>query len=266
MEDDASAIKDLGWRQGALLPSSLLSSLSDNGLLGNEDTTNALAVVVSHDCDVTHPSLEAEPLVDILLALKVDRAGRNNSARKFYSVVENDSIVLEFSANRLYRIQRENLSKCEPDQSLILSRENIDEIASWLARRYIRSGFPDEFNKRARKASDDARKKLKTDPTLFRGIHIFLSEEELAEGQDYDILVCGVMYEDKHASEDLRTKAEELIGLLANFLNSCEGITVKDKLVVPDDEFSLKDFRLSKRWDFDELSFRTGDLADVHGV
>src|SRR5690606_26491633 len=61
---DGARIKDLGWRQGSILPRALCQELQSIGDLGVPAEGDAVLVVVSHDCDVTNASLLNEPKVE----------------------------------------------------------------------------------------------------------------------------------------------------------------------------------------------------------
>ena len=267
--EDASIIKDKGWRQGSVLSATLLGDLIADGLIPGSFSHLDIAIVISHDCDVTHVSLASEPTVEVLIGQRVDAAHpdfiESKSPRKYHLKIGNDdtAATLEFLAHQRFAFSRQRLAIYQPESSLALSQDEISRIALWVARRYTRAAFPDEFNKRTRAVTQKVRGRLKKNISLFSGIYLFLQDEELEAEKSYNVDVCGVMFKEKFEQETLRTKAQGLIGGVEAALNGCEGVDVGESEVRPDDEFSLNDVRFWKRWDFDELSFRAGDLDDL---
>jgi len=270
VEDDASELKEAGWRQGSVLSETLLRSILDNGYSLDVSVDGCVAVVISHDCDVTNESLRAEPFAEILMGSIVDSSDPNfvesKSPRKYHLQVEDPTTVIEFYASRLYRVRRNLLKGHEPDITIVLSKDNIKELASWIARRYTRHALPDEFNNRVGTASKKARDKLKRDLSLFSGIYVFLQDEELPPDVTYNIDLRGIMKKESYDRQNLRTKAENLLGNIAGTLDNCDGISVEEVAVRSEDEFTLNDLRSWKRWDFDDLSFRGRDFEDIQAV
>jgi hypothetical protein len=65
--------RDTPWRQGHVLTNASSVAL---GVLREEDAAVALAVVISHDCDLAQ-SPETEPAVEIIVARRVQAADGN---------------------------------------------------------------------------------------------------------------------------------------------------------------------------------------------
>ena len=64
-DEEANQIRQNGWRQGCVLPKSLVELLvADQSL--QVIAENEFYIVISHDCDVANRSLEVEPSVELL--------------------------------------------------------------------------------------------------------------------------------------------------------------------------------------------------------
>jgi hypothetical protein len=142
-----------GLKQGAVLrPSDLkfvYSALAPNG--GGIETKERSVkpkerlVVASQDCDILARP-EQEPYVELLICKKEkpERCARlveGNSSRWF--LLDKDECFVAQAFQRVH-IRKEALERLEPE-GWSLDGEALERFARWLARRYIRPAFPDEF-------------------------------------------------------------------------------------------------------------------------
>jgi hypothetical protein len=74
--------RDMPWRQGHALTSESGVSL---GVLRAEDVGTAIAIVISHDCDLTQTP-EAEPLVEVIVGRRVAALDGNFTHAKLQHV------------------------------------------------------------------------------------------------------------------------------------------------------------------------------------
>lgn len=142
---------DGGWRQGTLLRPS--GATFRYGIAGAEGDvaeqgerpvkSKELLIVASQDCDIIAKS---EPYVEALVCKKESadfcaRLVQGNSSRWFL-LDEGYGIV----ANAPYKIiiKKEALEGVTPEE-WSLHNETLTRFARWLARRYTRPAFPDEF-------------------------------------------------------------------------------------------------------------------------
>jgi hypothetical protein len=145
-------------------------------------------------------------------------------------------------------------------------------IGRWVAKRYTRAAFPDEFNRRTDAARESLADLFKKHGDLILSIHIRIEiriepeDTELPEGEDYRIMLyarCERQTWEDAPSRSATTKLVEQIGIK---LAKCEGILVDESVLVPEHRFSLEDLRETDRWDYDYLTYRgrlTGTVA--HG-
>ncbi len=144
---------DAGFRQGAVLRSSALKfvySVPTQGGGSIETKERSVKakerlVVASQDCDIL-ASPQQEPYVELLICKeeKPERCARlveGNSSRWF--LLDPDKRLVAQAFQRIH-IKKEALEQLELE-GWSLDGEDLERFARWLARRYIRPAFPDEF-------------------------------------------------------------------------------------------------------------------------
>lgn len=141
--------RDTLWRQGHLLGSDAIAALELRHAVEPELT---LVIVASHDCDLTqHP--DGEPVVEVIVGrLLRDKDGtflHAKSARKLHIEFAGASACLgEFEATAKIVVDKWALNEFKPRTDATLSPEDQATFQMWLASRYRRSAFPDEFERR----------------------------------------------------------------------------------------------------------------------
>lgn len=141
--------RDTPWRQGHLLGADAVRELCPETAKGN-----TLAVVATHDCDLAqHP--DGEPCVEVVMGRLVDKDGtytHAKSARKLHVEFTGDvSFWAEFEATGKVALDKWDLDPFAPRADARLSPENHAIFQMWLASRYRRSAFADEFERRLTK-------------------------------------------------------------------------------------------------------------------
>lgn len=144
---------DAGFRQGAVLRSSALKFVYSELTPGGEDLgtkersvkAKERLVVASQDCDILAKP-EQEPYVELLICKeeKPERCVRlveGNSSRWF--LLDADKCLVAQAFQRIH-VKKEALEQLELE-GWSLGGEALERFARWLARRYIRPAFPDEF-------------------------------------------------------------------------------------------------------------------------
>lgn len=262
---DASKVAELGWRQGSVLPASLLNKLQRHGKLPKEfDTSSDVLVVVSQDCDVCNSRFDSEPWAELIVAKAVPeirkqyRYGKHPRFIEFEAKQEDETLYFASSAHNRLRIDRRELALHSPRADLHLSPRTVRDMKHWIARRYIRDAFPDEFERRISKQKrrfEDKIFKKAGKGGLFTAIFVLTSEDELSEAENYEVILWLTMTTDDYESQENREAVEKLAGQIANTMQECEGIEVTDYEVKSEADMSLDDRRSFKRWDYDALSF-----------
>jgi|GEM_PF-2002863 len=253
-------VKDNGWRQGSFLPSAMALSLAAEH--GCEDATHA--VVISQDCDVTHPDLQAEPFVEILFLQAVDVTNPGltdgKSSRFLHLEAFMDTAAQGFAAvawNKA-RIGRESLAVELPDGTISIPSGTLRGMVRWIGDRYTRTGFPDEFVLRTKSIEKQLTKLMKNEGSAFWRILVSLdSFDELPAESEYAMdCVCVVLPE---FWEDSVTQKRALAAgdTLKALIQKCQGIQLGGFEVDTSDELPLSYLHQYRPWDvFNFLTHR----------
>lgn len=142
-----------GFRQGAVLRSSALKFVycvptPDGGSIETKERAvkaRERLVVASQDCDILAKP-EREPYVELLICKqeKPERCAtlvEGNSSRWF--LIDADKRLVAQALQKIH-VKKEALEQVELED-WSLNGEALERFARWLARRYIRPAFPDEF-------------------------------------------------------------------------------------------------------------------------
>ena len=121
---------------------------------------DSLHILVSQDCDIAHQSYDVEPFIEFLIATRRRAADEDKGLqwgkhpRRFQFSMQHQGIVAlyEINVNNRYRAPREMLLGGLPKGRL--NAKLTEAICRWVAKRYTRPAFPDEFNRRSRTARD----------------------------------------------------------------------------------------------------------------
>jgi hypothetical protein len=157
------------------------------------------------------------------------------------------------------------------DRSVLASRDPSDVLneadrrifAAWLASRYSRPAFADEFNRRTANSSKQIQRILKSSGGKVSGIYVGTTLAELAAGEDYDLVVAIAMRgEDFERPVDWAT-VSQAVDAIGDALRHATGINLVDCLLVSESEMTLEALRVYARWDYDSLSYKVGDFETV---
>jgi len=253
--------RQTAWRQG-----SWIAPASNAGVCSEADDASIL-VVITHDCDLAN---DAEPFVEFVRGTQVPKTDGNferaENARKLHvTLAAGLSVELTFS-------ERFAKAKADLEQAQPKLDGHCDEAAKailkqWLAARYGRPAFPNEFEKRI----DQVRKKLDGIvsqahlPKTLVGVFVALEDVgELATNYPY-VLKMVLVYEHdgdsnkakaaSDAADAIRTLFEEAYGAsgaaTAIDLESCDAIHVT--------KMTLADLRQYDQWRLEHVSFKAGE-------
>jgi hypothetical protein len=136
------------WRQGQFLSGTDAATL---GLIPPEKIETTLAFLVSHDCDIAK-GIRVEPNVEIILGQLVTESDPNFKFRKNPRCLE-----FQLTSNQFVQLDIRTIIKRSKDALLDLrpidqlSKEDLQILQAWLAARYSRPAFPDDFDKHIKK-------------------------------------------------------------------------------------------------------------------
>lgn len=149
---------DTPWRQGMLLS---LEAIQSNNLLHKRNPDTTVAIVISHDCDIAQ-SPDKEPFIEVIVGNRIDRLDGNKTHAKSPRTLHLQfsgpkQFFAEFTITDKSSLPKKKLMRFRPIYDSILSQESLNTLQLWLASRYRRAAFPDEFNKRMRRHRLDER-------------------------------------------------------------------------------------------------------------
>ena len=262
--------RDTPWRQGHLLGSDAVAAL---GLVHATGPENTLVIVASHDCDLAQVP-DGEPRIEVIVGrLVTDKDGNcmhAKNARKLH--VEFAGVAAcwaEFEATGKVSIDKLALNDFGPRTDAQLAPENHAVFQMWLASRYRRSAFPDEFERRLTskefKLHEKIAKAVKPHGELIAGVFFDVDGgvEVTRDGPDdtytLDIIILHVADPDFDAAEKAATEAAEVIEKAFTDklfvptktwrhieLRSCEPLS--------ESALTYQVFKQLKRWRLDHIS------------
>jgi hypothetical protein len=224
-----------------------------------------LLVLVSHDCDICHGSLEEEPCVEVIVARHLPSTeengnylyGKNPRRLQFQTVIDRERRLYEMRATERVSFPRRLLAeRGAPGRSVI----EVRLLQSWLARRYSRTALPSAFNERCLPAQKHLTEALKTTHEAITGVYLQMSaREELEEDQNYRVFVYLTATAATLDQEDQYSIAIRARAAVQNAFARCTGIELLGVELLSEAELTLEDLGRLVRWDYsDYLSQREG--------
>lgn len=268
--------RETPWRQGNLLCANAVASL-DLANPGLAEQT--LVIVATHDCDLAQ-SADAEPFIELIvgrLAQKDGNCTHGKSVRKLHIEFSGAPPAwAEFKAEEKIVIEKSKLSPFNPREDLRLNPESAAIFQMWLASRYRRSAFADEFEKRLKdaKLDDKISKAVKPLGELVLGVFFDVDdgEETVRNGQDdtYDlgITILHAAEPDFFAAEQAALSAAASIKAafkkkLFEPNRAWRSIELRYCEAVSEAALTYQDFKQMKRWRLDHLSLGADPQAPV---
>ena len=138
-------------------------------------------------------------LVEVLMASRIAKQDnafihRRHPRRLHFPIVQNN-VPEWFEANICHRhnIDRRILAGHLPDQGLQIHPDDVKTISLWIASRYLRHAFPDNFVKRIDR--NRIRKLLKQGKSAYlSGIYLCLSSHNaLPDDETYEVEIVGAL-------------------------------------------------------------------------
>jgi len=159
-DDPSSLIRASGWRQGDLLgPEYLAGMINDSVDHKLALNSQGWLVILTQDCDLLR-DVGREPFVEILLLSPTTQAdrqlpqNRGQSSRTLVLEARSASGPKYFSASihDRFRVKKADFvsvasSPNESSQGYTLPHDERRRLVRWLAQRYARSAFPDDFER-----------------------------------------------------------------------------------------------------------------------
>jgi len=264
--------RTIGWRQGHILPEEAAAALE---LATGAD---ALVMVVSHDCDLANANLADEPSVEVIAGRRLPSSDPNlanlKSARTLHLTItcEGRTQCIELTATGKQLVPKSALAAWRPDPRYHLDEGNFFTLRRWLAARYDRAAFPDQFERRMFHETDLAERinkvaKKEDVNRVVSGIYFEVSpREELDPAVPYDLTVVLVYTPgmDPLKNGDIAEEAGKAID--AHFRKRClpdeasgtwKHIRLKEVIAYSEEGISVARMKRLQRWHLDHLSMRS---------
>ena len=250
-----------------------------------QDADNHAVVVISHDCDIAQPET-AEPCVEVIVGRFIPAANGTYSFGKNVRTLHLECTggashrVIELVASArvpIYKAEgrHPSLLRHVPALDVRLSPHQRAILQRWLASRYWRSAFPDEFDRRLDDVTDvKARlaKSLKQHGTRIAAVFFDVDggcEVQRSGPDDVFELRVTLMYSTQHdpelAHSDallLKRRVEEIFQ--SRCTQSIGGVPVPRWIelvgveIIADTAITVADAQQLMKWNADHLSLREG--------
>ncbi len=263
--------RETRWRQGQVLA---VETARELDLVDSEARDAVAVVVISHDCDLAQ-SPGNEPDVEVIVGRVIDEANGNfthaKNVRKLHLSFERNAgpVVVELLATAKAFISKEALLNHTPQTDLRLAPNALSILQRWLAARYRRAAFPDEFDRRLEDTGmkDQLTKILKPSgmhiPAIF--FDVDQGEEVTRDGPDdpytLDIYLLHVTTPDPAVAEAAANAARDQIekAFKAKLYIDNTGwqhIELGNCTVISDESMTYAQSRILKEWRLEYISLR----------
>ena len=256
------------WRQGNLIAVDDCIKLK---LCSEDEGDKILVIVASHDCDLAQsPNIESD--VEIIVGKVVTEVDgtyshAKNVRRLQVSFDGETQVTGDFEAIQKASINKTDLIGLKPRGDLTLSPENATVFQLWLASRYRRSAFPNEFEDKLKstKLAEKIAKAVKPHGEDISGVFFDVDagyEVARPEPEDTYQLDIVILYpaeptpeKSQKAAEEVQQKIKDAFKLaLYEPLKKWQHIELRYCDAVSEEVLTYKHFKQLKRWRLDHMS------------
>lgn len=256
------------WRQGSVLARKDFQAV---GLTDIPDT--ALAVAISHDCDIANDNLDAEPVVEFVFARTLEQSNGNYMHGKNPRILHLDYtdreklVSLELLSSKRLIVQKDKLEAVQPDDTYKLTHSR-QILQSWLAARYRRHALPNSLVDRLREVFAYIEKKGKKNSSGILSFRLsYDPEDELPSEEPYELWLNIVYITDKDdyrpMSEDIAQSLKREFPRLLEKTKDYGNVILRKCEAVSEMEFTLRDMRETVEYHLEHLSYRTEPSGPV---
>lgn len=272
---DRAQILANGWRQGSLFSiedsARLLREAQPPPYLPREIADGFRLIVASHSCDIVserddEPYVDVYPVVSLPAGVDPQQLSVRNARRlHVHLTVGGAEIACEIFAPSRFSISRTRLTELAADAGASLSEFYLKHFVAWLAARFRRTAFPDEFNERLEPAKKKIRKALND---AHRGLISLLidldpfDETPKTDGTAYELSLLGLMTHADYETPETHAKATTALMRTKGALDGCmlDGGAKAFKVNKPElrsaATLSVADYDTYYSFGFEDLSLR----------
>ncbi len=265
------------WRQGYVIS---LESAEHLGIVHRDGNDDPIAIVVSHDCDLASMD-EREADCEIIVGRVIesdevngDCSGSKNPRQLHITFSDGEiTVCAEFNAADKRTIAKVDLLKHVPATNVRLNPSEKSIFQNWLAIRYRRASFADEFDKRFKEKKLYKKFTEIIKKTRVHLIAVLLDvdagvEKKRAGPEDtYSLTIMLLFDVSKNSSEAEKAAKNAAIEIDKLFEDQCKingqwkNIELRACEAVSEAAMSVYESRLYKEWHFDHLSLRDDPLG-----
>jgi len=252
------------WRQGSYLPRVLIDRLVTNSVLIPSYTIglNDQVILISHDCDINYRgSIKNEPNCEVLLARHIKKREtpkRHGMSTRYFQFCEDSKNWHQIWSAERFFIPRESLSGFDPSGQL--SPDNLRRLTYWMANRYKRAAFPNAFDLRLRPKESNIESCLREKGTYIKDIYLRVSDDEIEDFTvPYQILGIALMDDADYQIQERRQLSIDAVDDLTQIFLEVNIQFIKPFSVESDEEVAIASIIRLKRWNWDVISYDTGD-------
>jgi hypothetical protein len=274
------ALRTHGWRQGSVLPATVTAAARTQNdgrwpsyipAISDDDWL----IVVSHPCDVRNRGPQNEPAIEVVVARpfsakKSDsRAtfGKNSRTLHFEGLLAGARVKLVANAHERFTVDRFLLALAAPHVDRQIEPRALEVLIGWIAKRYRRQAFPDEFDQAVSAA------KAKTKVDIFLTTHakdllaVFVAFADRPESSPRFHAAFRLVVKRGAVREDWATQQSSLEVAFDECWSGVEGVAV-DVVAIQADHFSLGEMAEGgfQKFDRDWISYEyDSESAPVPG-
>lgn len=260
--------RETPWRQGSVLPDDASKHL---GLSHPSSPEHTFVVVISHDCDLAQLA-DKEPIVELVVGFTIDKIKADShakSARRLQIEFHGPQGLLpaELSVTQKTSIKKDDLAPFDPRKDIHLDAQGLSILQRWLAARYRRAAFPDEFEQRLKEAKLPRRIEKVLNAAGKHVIAVFFDvdggEDRPRNGPD-DFYSLGIylLYDTSQNEPDAEAAARSAAGHIEKAFESAfqsedkswSNIRLEYCDVMSDQAMSYSNSLLFKQWRLEHLS------------
>jgi hypothetical protein len=247
---------------------------------GGFDETSRI-VIVTHDCDIENEDHAIEGIVGRRLEAPDGNYKHAKNARRLHLAFSGGGADywLELEPVNRIPIERALFATGDDDATYALDRRGTQTLKEWLASRYGRPAFPNEFVNRLNQSPGNGRKVSTKLERLLTTIHndvvgVFFDlgehrDAELEVDEPY-ILGIAIVYDSttngRQQCEEAADKVQQLFDEAYGPGGAAVGIALERCVATSDAQFTLLDVRRSDRWRIENLSVKDGvSTTDYYG-
>lgn len=256
------------WRQGHVLFDDARKALD---LAHPESPERTFVVVISHDCDLAADP-DREPFVEIVTGRVIDEIKADShakSARRLQIEFNGPQGLLaaELSAVHKAFVKKDDLAPFDPRTDVSLDAQGLSILQRWLAARYRRAAFPDEFERRLKETKMPRLIEKALDTA---GKHVAAIFFDVDSGEDYqrngpdDLYRLGIylLYDTSQNEFDAEATARSAADAIEEAFESAfqskdeawKNIRLEYCGVIADRAMSYRDSLLFKQWRLEHIS------------